>query len=138
LRPTTNSRSWSDLQGILAFVQASTKEVVEPMPSGAFASPSSSLGLYSVVVFPLIITTRAGSPKAERAWAYLEIASALLLPADVLIPGLVESVGNILVNDIVGYQFDVVRKIRMLDGQRSAQHIAGQFLRLIRERPIRH
>ena len=40
------------------------------------------------------------------------------MPADVLIPGLVESVGNILAHDIIGYQFDIVRKIRMLDGER--------------------
>ena len=138
MRPTTNRRRWSDLQGIFAFVQASTKEVVEAVRSGAFASPGSSLGLYSVVVFPLIINNPGWLPIGATCLACLEIARALFCPADVLIPGLVEPVGNILAHDIVSYQFDVFRKIRMLDGQRPAQHVAGQFLCFIRKRPVRH
>ena len=39
----------------LCLRQASTKAVIEAARSGAFASPGSSLGLHSVVVFPLII-----------------------------------------------------------------------------------
>jgi len=125
LRPTTNRRRWSALQGILAFVQASTKEVVEAVWSGAFASPGSSLGLYSVVVFLLIINNPGWLPSGANCLAYLEIAGALLCPADVLIPGLVEPVGNILANDIVSYQFDVIRMIGMLNGQLPAQEVAG-------------
>jgi hypothetical protein len=50
------------LQGIFVFVQASTKEVVEAMRSGAFASP----GSYSVVVFPVIINNPGWLQRSER------------------------------------------------------------------------
>src|SRR5215475_15309158 len=95
LRPTTSRRRSRHPKGIFVFVQASTKEVIAPMPSGAFASP----GPYRVVVFLLII--KQGGPVLQRS-ERLDIfgdGRALLLPANILIPGLVEPVGNILAND---------------------------------------
>ena len=38
--------------------QASTEAVIDAAQYGAFASPGSSLGLHSVVVFPLIMINR--------------------------------------------------------------------------------
>ena len=54
------------LAGNFCFVQASTKEVVEAMRSGAFASPGSSLSLYSVVVFSVIINNPGWLQRSER------------------------------------------------------------------------
>ena len=95
------------------------------MRSGAFASPGSSPQSIQCCRFFCDHKQPGLAPEERAVWHTWEIAGALLLSADVLIPGLVESVGYILANDIVSYQFDVVRKIRMLDGQWPAQHVAG-------------